>query len=225
MISKDVCCVKLAVVILIFLVTGAVHAQSEPANPNSYDPDQWAIGLNYIRAKDMKSWGLYEFTLIDYNRDSSIEYSFAPYVLVSFAKVDGRERYSFKSPVNLALLGLDALTTRYLLGLRISPVKSPLRYFLFAPNSAVNLCLHRGLKFTVATNTEFVFFRLHDGERGILFTPQVGFTLSGGPDVDEFNGVIFTLGATRFWSFDGADKPFQIAFRIGFLITDLPGSM
>jgi hypothetical protein len=200
-----------------------VCTQSLPDTVGTRTPDVWALGMNYLQAKNLKSGGLYEFTIVDFSSDSTVEYSFAPFVAGSLANIDGRQRYSFRGPINLALVGIDALATRYLLGSHMSPFESPLRYALFAPNSSVNVRMRGALKLTLATNTEYIVYRLHDGERGILFTPQVGFTLSGGPSSEEFNGIILTVGATRFWSFDRSDRPFQFAFHIGFILTDSPG--
>jgi hypothetical protein len=140
--------------------------------------------------------------------------------MISFTEINRQPRYSFRLPVNLLSLAIDELATHYLLGSSTSAIKSPLRYPLFAPNSAVGLRLYSHLKLTVATNTEYVFYRLHNGERGVLFVPQIGLEWSGDKDDYDYGGIILTVGKSEFWNFDGPDRDYGVTARIELFFND-----
>jgi hypothetical protein len=184
--------------------------------------DQMAGGFTFVLGRDAEMYSLFECTFVDYSADSTVEYCFAPFVGLSGAKVGGNPRYGFKGPVNAAMFAVNVLVSRYVLGVKTRSGKAPARYLLFLPNSAVNLRVERNLKFTLATTTEYLFYRLHSGERGILFTPQIGLTLSGGRSPDFWNGLILSLGYTTFWNFDGEDRSPGFSVRFTFMITDIP---
>jgi hypothetical protein len=177
--------------------------------------DRFAFGLSATFAHKASSLSIMELYCIDYYRDSSVEYSFSPFAAASVTKINNQFRYSLRGAVDVLLLMVNDLTTRLLLGPTVLLLKSPMRYILYAPNSAINFRLYRGLKLTLATNTEYPLYRYHGSDRGVLFTPQIGFTLSGGKYGSDFGGIILTVGATEFWNFDGPDKDFGLAVRIG----------
>lgn len=203
---------RVTISILVTIVT-LILAHSAAADTGD-DTMTSVIWAEWVSDGDLTTIDAFSWVKLKSNSKLSVEYevptmTLIPLVYYRLPDGDGGEKdvlnYNFRGPINwLAweasskLAGGEQHGDGWVLG-------SPWCYALFAPNFLVRYRLIGNLKLVVGTRTDYLLYRTSSTERGIMFTPQIGFDFSGGQygDPNAYSGISVALGWRNWWNFDG----------------------
>ncbi len=207
--------------IVLATVAVALFAQTALANSTDSTMDSVIWG-EWVGDGNLATADAYGRLVLNTNDSQSIEYevtpwTFVPLVYFRLPDGDGGEKdvlnYNFRAPINWLswaaaskLAGVDRHNDDVV-------ITSPWCYGLFAPNFLVRYRLIGNLKLVLGTRTDYLLYRTSSTERGIMFTPQIGFDFSGGKygDSNAYSGISVSLGLRNWWSFDGNSESGEIA--------------
>jgi hypothetical protein len=128
---------------------------------------------------------------------------------LSLVKQGRHARYSFKLPVSMLTMGLTYGLNAVFLNKkhRNDGSPSPFYYILTLPNSIWNLKIINNFQLCAGVQTDYLFYRDHRLDRGILITPVAGITWY--PDEQTGGGSVnISGGYANLWNFDGPDKSY-----------------
>jgi hypothetical protein len=139
---------------------------------------------------------------------------------VNLVKQGRYARYSFKFPVSLLTLGLTSGLERIFLGKKQGDnlPSSAFYYILTIPNCIWNLRIVDHLQINAGIQTDYLLYRDHGLDRGLLITPTAGIGWYWGR-----NPVLGSLnvwcGNARLWNFDGLDRKYGWGINLALILS------
>lgn len=199
-------------IFLFFIVSANVLAEDTDSIDTVDSTDSNVFVTNDIRGavlKDDEYNILASFDFCNLEINEKTKYMNTLFSMVPLVKYNEKGvRYSFRFAAQLASLGMTALTEKLLLGGKNKISDSDARYLFYLPYSSFHIILYKKLMLTVGSSSEYLFYRNYSGNRGILYTPYVGFTFRSKNRWShvEADGITFFVGYTRFFDFDRPDS-------------------
>lgn len=195
-------------------------AISHSSRPDSVwdDYNVFVGGFGYLYNENSQI-GSFNIEVLQLLANKKIEYRFglAP---ISFVKRESSVyRYSFQLPVSLISLGMGVLLHNMShKGGGYKPLEKPdfMTSLLMSPNSSLQFQLRKGFLIGISTQTDFLFYRDHEGDRGILFTPALTFTGTRDNMLVGRGGFTIAVTHSSFLNFDGDNKADGFGLRLFF---------
>lgn len=126
---------------------------------------------------------------------------------VNLVKQGRYARYSLKFPVSLLTLGLANGLNHIFLGKKQGrgQLISPFYFILTLPNCIWNLRIVDHLQINAGIQTDYLLYRDHGLDRGLLITPTagIGWYWGKGP---VLGGLNVWCGYAKLWNFDGPGR-------------------
>lgn len=219
---------RIAVVLFIVAVAAPI-AMADVAGPAPIRHEPTIVWYRGGFAPDARFDDVFEAIVASRIGESSFVYEYptlvvAPLVQLAWSQDgDGRVTYySFRALLCLGATAIDNLIGGK--GFWPPPEVADPRWWtvlLHAPNSSFKYRLSRGLRLSLTTRTDLLPLRIHGGDQGILFTPQIGLEwvgLSSGFEHERIpltNRLHVGVGYANWWSFEGRGRTPGWTFVVG----------